>query len=493
MLLFSWLLIFCAPQAHARIGVVKGVMPVVGQTMFMPTLPSVTPMLGSPSAAVLPTLLGSNLPTLQIPVSLTLPEPVMTKLPELMTMPAVNSANSASPVRVLEQTLKMERRLGNSPGMAANFLGGFFDGQKFPSGGETAVAVPTPPGRGWLSGSLGYLVYHRRGPVAAKTPPRVFVGGLALAQSFDVHFEKGPAPERLEYRLNLRGLAPSGWSSTKSVIDEDARDLAKMILKAASDSGSSTVELALHSYAAMVLQRMVQLDHEVEIADALALLKGARVTLFGPTTHVPGSESLMGNSMEVLAWGLRRFVDSIDQGDRIVEYWNDIAKVNPFFIFSAAMLEAGWAIQRRTALALAVRDIERMLKQDLSEPWPEDIEPLRQRFLAEVDAAAREPEWQEAALRRVRDGFALDFDDASAERLQSLGARIRVVYSHDDALLPWEVERLMLSKLGIKAPKKLPPVGTLLKGPQGIEAVIADGDHYLPLMRYDRLPEHLER
>lgn len=430
-MLLAAVLLLSAPQASARVSVVRSVKPVAGLSVMMPIL---TSGLSAGSGGLLaPALTASVLPTLA-------------------------PLNAADPV----------------------------------------VPVRKPPGRGWRGGQIESvdgtpIVYHRRGRASKKSAPRVYVGGLALAQSFDVHFEKGPAPKRLEYRLNLRGLAPSGWSPTREVIDADARDMAAMILTVARESGQTKVELALHSYAAMVLQRMVQLHEEPEIAAALALLKGARVTLFGPTTHIPGSESLMGNSMAMLAWGLRRFIKTIDFGDQLVAFWKNMARFNPLLLPVANGMQSSWSLQRRMMTAQASADIERMLKQDLSHPWPAEIESLRHRVLAEIDEAARDSEWQEAALRRVRDGFDLNFDDESAARLQSLGARIRVVYSHDDALLPWKVERLMLSKLGIDSPESLPPVGTVLTGPKGIEAVIVNGNHYYPLNNHEGVPEHLER
>ncbi|PIP85144.1 MAG: hypothetical protein CO113_11585 [Elusimicrobia bacterium CG_4_9_14_3_um_filter_62_55] len=515
--LFPLAVLFTLP-AQARTVLTRAAVPVTAPSLALRGLPALTPSLDLAPGFELPSLAASALPSLQLPPGL--PSPIASSVaaplsaaapsaPAGRAVRAVNAADSErrppakARIREIERARRFAHQIENTPGRAADLLGGFFDGKGALSAGAPVSAdavpkAPKPPGRGWTEGALESsdgtsLVYHRRGRAAPGKTPRIFVGGLALAQSFDVHFARGPAPERLEYRLNLRGLIPSGWSPTRSVIDADARDLAKLVVRAARESGSSKVELALHSYAALVLQRMVQLADEPEVGEALALLKGARVTLFGPTTHVPGSEALMGPQMEALAFGLRRFVESIDYGDMLVEYWRSIARWNPFLLPQAFALESAWRMQRQTAIALAVGDIERMLKQDLSQPWPPEIEPSRQRMLAEVDEAARHGEWQEAALRRVRDGFDLDFDDESAARLRSLGARLRVVYSHDDALLPWKVERLLLGKLGIETPEKLPKAGTVLRGPDGIEAVIASGDHYLPLMRYNELPEHLER
>lgn len=446
----------------------------------LPTVP-----LFVPTALPLPALSAPVLPAAAAPV-------LPSARPSLPSLPVLGAAQPAAvPAAVspfgaaLSDFAASFTEAGRGPSAlpAAAAAGRFFDGGAA-AGAPAARASSLPRGfsRGTLRAADGAeLAYGVRRPAAEAGPARVFVGGMTLPESFQTYFEAGPSA-RTDYVLSLRGLPPSRYAPTRDVYDADARDMARMVVRAAETAPGGKVELALHSYGTLVFQRLLQLKAEPEVARALAALKGQRVVMFAPTTHYGDSETVAGPEYAEMARQVRMFISWLDAGDAYVEQWRALARLNPALIPQVETLAMTWAAQRSAALAMAAKPAADLLKQHLSEPWAPELEGTRRRLLAETRAAAADPGWQEAAMRRANDTSKLQFGPEDAAALKAAGIRLDLVLSRADQLIPWASQRLMPALFGVSLPEAPPAAGTALSDASGqVRVLVLEGDHYLPL------------
>ncbi len=428
-----------------------------------PASPSLAPVLAPSSLA----------PALAAPSASERPPTLLpTEIPALPVLPGLAAARAAEPLP------PVERQAAEG---AARFDGG--------RAGD--------PGEGWTAGTFagdgGAPVAYKSRPGTGAGPARVYAGGLALNESFEPLFARGERPAGPELFVWTRGHAPTPWTPTKRPLDADARDLASAINLAAADSPRGKVELALHSFATLVFQRMVQLRDEPAVAAALKALTGSRVFMLHATTHYEGSERRAGPDFERMSQATRAVVDWLDAGDATAELWRAAARLNPLLAPAVSAWLSQWDFQRGQVIAMASRDAAKMMKADLAEPWDKAVDHIRKAFLKDLEADARDPGWQEAMLRRSSDMFRLEFSPEDAERLRASGIRLELVHSDGDKLLNWESAKALFERLGIPCPAKAPPSGTVLRDASGrFRARIVAGDHYWPLKRRERLAALLE-
>ncbi|MEK7858516.1 MAG: hypothetical protein AAB320_05165 [Elusimicrobiota bacterium] len=366
-----------------------------------------------------------------------------------------------------------------------------FDGARLLEGGAEAPSVYAGPSGqdagGWSQGSFlspvdeAVLHFKRRASDSQeKRPPMVFVGGLGLSESFDAMFAAQPARSDQVF-LWLRGNAPSPWAAARHPMDVDARDLARMIVTAAEQAGSSRVELALHSYASLVFQRMLQMEEQPEVRQALGLLRGSRVFLLNATTHFKGSESAAGPEYEKMTQATKMLVGWLDMMESAAALWRQTPIWSPAFPAAQAWLMS-WDFQRGQALELAAKGVVAQLRDHLKGPWAPEVEESRLQAVARLERNAHDAGWQEALVRRVNDGALLEAQAGDVARMAELGIRSEVVVSHDDQIIPWSVSKVFLAHLGVAAPDAVPPAGTVLRSRDGLVTVrIVAGDHYVPL------------
>lgn len=347
--------------------------------------------------------------------------------------------------------------------------------------------------RGSFESTDGLQIAFKSRPGPAGQAPRVYSGGLALNESFDPLFARSAPPARPEYFLWTRGHRPTGWTPTKTPIDADARDLARMIVLAAKETGSAKVELALHSFGTLVFQRLVQLHEEPEVAAALRLLSGSRVTLLNATTHYEGSERRAGQQFEQMGQATRQLVDSLNMMDQAAETWQAALSLNPFLGPAIQFWMDEYRLARGQLLALASQGATDMMRKDLSQPWDPAIDSIRRGFIAALEEDSKNHGWQESLLRRSSDMFRLEFTKSDAARIRRLHIHLDLLHSSGDQLLNWESARSLFERLGIPAPETAPAPGTVLTDPTGrFRATIVDGDHYYPLKKRDDLARHLD-
>ena len=347
--------------------------------------------------------------------------------------------------------------------------------------------------RGTFDGADGLSVTFKRRAGPAGTVPRVYSGGLALNESFDALFARSAPPARPEYFVWTRGHRPTGWVPTAPTLDADARDLARMIVLASRETGSSLVELALHSYGTLVFQRLSQLHAEPEVAAALQRLAGSRVVLLNAATHYAGSANRAGSMYETIGQAARQAVDMLDLMDRTAESWRQAAEWNPLLGPSIGLWLAGYRAQREQLLALNAARTAGRLRKDLDEPWDPAYDSIRRGFLAALEQDSQDPGWQESLLRRASDLFRLEFTKKDAARLRRLKIRVDFVHSASDRLLNWESARTVFELFGIPSPERMPAPRTVLADRTGLfRAEIVDADHYYPLKRRDALAARLD-
>ncbi|MBI5202502.1 MAG: hypothetical protein HY925_13000 [Elusimicrobia bacterium] len=361
-----------------------------------------------------------------------------------------------------------------------------------------AAASSDRPG-GWTSGLFespvdGLEIHYRsHGPNRGK--PRIFVGGMALAQSFESYF-RTQLPEQRQYELTLRGLAPTKWSKAPDQLDADARDLGRMIVAAARETGASSLELVVHSYSAFAFQRLLQLD-DAESREALALLAGSRVIWIAATTHWKGSESqlmeLMGPQFVLALENAKLQAAYLDSMDRIADRMRAIADGNPWMRAQAEAWIIAWEAQRAAFIYAAGEASAQLMQRHLEDRWTPDIDPIRRELHDAVARESNELGWREAALRRMLASLPLDFTTADADRLRGLGIRLELLHAKDDQFIPWKAERFVLRALGIDAPERTPKPGEVLRDASGLVSVrVVDGDHYFPLKRPGAFREFLD-
>src|SRR3990167_8942970 len=96
-------------------------------------------------------------------------------------------------------------------------------------------------------------------------------------------------------------------------------------------------------------------------------------------------------------------------------------------------------------------------------------------------------------LRRSSDMFRLEFSLEDAARIRKLGIKLELEHADGDKLLNWESAKVLFERLGIEAPEKAPPSGTVLTDKTGrFRARIVTGDHYFPLKKRDELSKPLK-
>jgi hypothetical protein len=392
-----------------------------------------------------------------------------------------------------------DRTTGESAALQAERL---FDGAGAARPGDEApVPAVSAGGRSaaenaWSRASFesadGLAVAFKRRSGPAGTVPRVYSGGLALNESFDPLFARAAPPARPEYFLWTRGHSPTGWTPTRSVLDADARDLAKMIVLAARETGSPKVELALHSFGAVVFQRMVQLRAEPDVKQALKLLSGSRVVMMNGMTHYDDVEKLGGPAVEQMAQATRMLVSWLDSWEALAAQFEAMLE-NPFTAMQAQAWLAAYHYQRDQLFTAATRTALDAMSHDLDAPWDPAVDPIRRGFKKDLEKNASDPAWQEALLRRSYGSFALDFKTADARFLRRAGVRLELVHSLGDQLLNWQAAQLLFERLGIKTPAAPPPAGTVLTDPSGFfRATVVDADHYYPMKNRDDLARRLD-
>ena len=449
--------VVAAPRLTGSLGAIAG-RPALG-TLAAPAL-SPSSMLSAPALT----------PRLMLPTA-------VPALPAIPALPAL--ANLVAPSAKAEPSAKS---LDDSAAEAKSL----FDG------GRAAA-----PGEGWtldaFAGDGGAPIQYKSREGTGGGRARVYAGGLALNESFEPLFARAEKPAGKELFLWTRGHTPSGWLPTKSPIDADARDLARAVLIAAKDSPGGKVELALHSFGTLVFQRMVQLHAEPAVAAALKALSGSRVFLLHATTHFEGSEKKAGPDFERMSQATRAVVDWLNAGDATAELWEATARMNPFLAPAIAAWLETWSFQRGQVIALASKDAAGMMLADLKEPWDKAVDHIRKAFIKDIQRDAKDPGWQEAMLRRSSDMFRLEFSPEDAAKIHDLNIGLELVHADGDKLLNWESAKVLFERLGIEAPEKAPPSGTVLKDKTGkFRARIVSGDHYFPLKKRDELAKLLK-
>jgi len=340
----------------------------------------------------------------------------------------------------------------------------------------------------WREGTLqspvdgSPIAYRSRLPGSGGSGPvRIFVGGMALADSFESYFRAFP-PSGAQYALTLRGLPPSPWKNPPNVLDADARDLARMLVLSAAEQGAGKVELVLHSYSAFAFQRMLQLSSDPEVARALELLRGSRVVWLGGTTHWKGSESTIGREFVQAAQNARALLSWIDYWDAYGANLLRAAEINPWLYTSAMAWNANWRVQRDNTLRMAAEPSARLMREHLASGWAPGGDAVRRELLLALERDSRDPGWSEATLRRMTQALDLDVGDAELATLHALGIRLDMYYAQGDQFIPWKAERAVLERLRVQAPAELPAAGTRLADSSGrISLNVLGGDHYHPL------------
>ncbi|HEX4046782.1 MAG TPA: hypothetical protein VH309_03060, partial [Elusimicrobiota bacterium] len=310
--------------------------------------------------------------------------------------------------------------------------------------------------RGSFESSDGLPIAFKSRPGPSGKAPRVYSGGLALNESFDPLFARSAPPARPEYFLWTRGHRPTGWTPTHTLIDADARDLARMIVLAAKETGSAKVELALHSFGTLVFQRLVQLHAEPDVAAALRLLTGSRVVLLNATTHYEGSEKRAGRQFEQMGQATRQLVDGLNMMDQAAETWRAAASLNPFLGPAIQFWMDEYRVARGQLLALASQGATNMMRKDLSQRWDPAFDSIRRGFVAALEEDSRDHGWQESLLRRSSDMFRLEFTKRDAARIRRLHIHLDLLHSSGDQLLNWDSARILFERLGIPAPETAP-------------------------------------
>ena len=353
------------------------------------------------------------------------------------------------------------------------------------------------PSPGWMleafEGDGGAPIHYKWRAGTSGATARVYMGGLALCESFETFFARADKPAGNELFLWPRGHPPSEWAATKTPFDADALDLSRAVLIAAQTSPGGKVELALHSYGVLVFQRMIQLHAKPAGAAALKALSGSTVFLLNATTHYEGSDKRLGPDAARVAQATKMVVDWLNIGDLTAALWQSAARMNPFLAPATAAVVEQWRVLRTQFLALASKDFGAMMRADLQVPWDKDVDSIRKGFLRDLQRDAQSPGWQEALLRRANDTFQLEFSTDDVARIKELGIRLEIVHAHGDKLLSWENAKILFERLGIEAPQMAPPSGTVLTDKTGrLRARIVEGDHYFPLKHRDELARILK-
>jgi hypothetical protein len=339
----------------------------------------------------------------------------------------------------------------------------------------------------WVSGSFkspvksANIAYKYRMPYGAKETT-VLAGGLALAESFESLFSAVPSRNN-QFFLWFRAMPPSSWVYGRDNFEADARDLARFINLAAEKTGSRRVNLVLHSYSTLVVQKMVQMREDAEIGRALGYLRGAQVLMLNPTTHFKGSEALGGGNYAQTAAIISNFIKWLDMTDNYVDGWNSAAGLVPSMQAPVTFNLAMWEIQRNNALNMTSKQAREMMVDHLTPAWGGGLDPVRESLLGTVKKNVENPRWQETLLRRTDDTAKFDFVAADVAAMRSAGINLDFIYAGEDQLIPWAAERLTVAALfGIPVPEQLPQPGVVFRDQSGLFSLrVVQGDHYFPL------------
>ncbi|MDD5628066.1 MAG: hypothetical protein PHU21_03310 [Elusimicrobia bacterium] len=458
-----------APLVQSRAGLTNG--------MQLGAAPSLAPTLAAPALAA-PAPMAAQAPQTIVP-SLS---PAAALSVQAMTAP------QAAPAQIQTESVRL------------------FDGgaprSSLPVAAEDEGPAPAPRVRygrtsedGWSLASFrsaadaSPISYKYRGGSKSQ-PPMVFVGGLALAESYDSFFETEGQAGSDQYFMWLRGHQPTQFEPTREVYEADARDMARMIVLAAERSGSQSVSLTLHSYGVLVFQRMIQLHQDLEVAQAMRLLKGGRVTLINTTTHYGDSETAAGAQYAQMAKIIRAIVQQLDLMDSYSALLTASIKANP--LLTPALLPQIFYLkmQRDMLLSLASKGAVDELRKQLADPWSAQIDHVRRNILRIVEENAATPGWQEAFLRRANATSLLDFTKEDVQRIRDYGIRLEIIHAAKDQLIPWVSAKLAFELFGFKVPKNAPKPGREFRDQSGMfHLKVVDSDHYYPL----REPQQLDR
>ena len=475
---------YAAPAV--RIGPLIGAGPTLNTDLKLNTAPSLTPTLSPALAAPAPLVS----PSLQAQAVLLSPDGTVipTISPAAAQSVQAMTAPKAAPAQVSEESARL-------------FDGGDFHAS-LPVAVEDQGPAPAPRVRysrtsedGW--GLASFKSAADNSPISYKfrsgsksQPPMVFIGGLALAESYDSLFETQPQAESDQYFAWLRGHQPTDFQPTKEVYEADARDMARMIVLAAERAGSKSVSLTLHSYGVLVFQRMVQLHQDLEVQQAMRLLKGGRVTLINTTTHYGHSETAAGAQYAQMAKVIQAIVQQLDLMDSYSAALESSLKVNPFLAPMVVPQLFALKMQRDMLLGLASKGAVDELRKQLSDPWSPALDHVRLNILKIVGENAATPGWQEAFLRRADATSMLDFTKEDVQRIRDYGIRLEIIHAAQDQLIPWVSAKLAFELFGFKVPEKAPAAGREFRDQSGMfHLKVVDSDHYYPL----REPQKLDR
>lgn len=471
----------------------------------------------APLLAVNPSALGS--PALS--VSLTAPSlsPLTAALPALTPSPALSVLTAAAPQQAplklsaaagaaeFTQTLADPKLSETASHQAAAklFDGGSARAEALPIAADDQGPAPAPRVRwsrtaegGWSLASFASaadgspISYKSRQAEGSSQAPMVFVGGLALAESYDSLFETQAKAESDQYFVWLRGHQPTEFQPTQKVYEADARDMARMIVLAAERSGSKSVSLTLHSYGVLVFQRMVQLHEDLEVQQAMRLLKGGRVTLINTTTHYGHSETAAGAQYAQMAKAIQAIVQQLDLMDSYGKTLNAAVKANPL-LAPMVLPQLFWLqMQRNMLLSLASKGAVDELRKQLADPWSPALDHVRLNILKIVEENAATPGWQEAFLRRADATSMLDFTKEDVQRIRDYGIRLEIIHAAKDQLIPWVSAKLAFELFGFKVPKDAPKPGREFRDGSGMfHLKVVDSDHYYPLREPAQLDQDL--
>lgn len=352
--------------------------------------------------------------------------------------------------------------------------------------GQVQGSVVSPRSGAWQAGSFsssdGAVIQYKSRLCPDCASATVFVGGLTLAESFETLFALPGRPKTSQFFIWLRGHPPTRWHYTRHLLEADARDIARFINIAAEDSGSGRVNLALHSYANLAFQKMVQLSDDDEVRRALGRLQGGQVLFLNGTTSCKDCQAAAGPGAVQVARSVGLFEDWLDAGDATAAAMEASAQLNPLLAPSVYASLAAWKAQRSVALAAGTKQADDAAVKDLETPWDGANNGIRTQLLAQVKKNARDPDWQEALMKRANDTYQFDFTERDVEAIRRLGLRLDMVHADKDQLIQWPWAQLTMRSFGISAPAQPPAPGTVLRDPSGrFSFTVVAGDHYFPL------------
>jgi hypothetical protein len=352
--------------------------------------------------------------------------------------------------------------------------------------GQVAGALVKAQDLAWHAGSFtsadGALIQYKYRLCPDCGSATVFVGGLTLAESFETLFAQPGRPKTSQFFIWLRGFPPTQWHANQHLLEADARDVARFMGIAAQTSGAGRVNLALHSYANFIFQKMVQMAGDDEVGRALGSLQGGQVLFLDGTTNCKDCQAAAGPEGAQIASTVKLFEDWLDAGDDTAAAMAASAQLNPLLGPSVDASLAGWDMQRTTALAAGTQQADAAAVKDMETPWDHADNGIREKLLEQVKKNAGDPGWQEALMKRSNDTYQFDFTQQDVETIRRLGLRLDMVHAAKDQLIQWPWAQITMKFFGIPAPDQLPAPGSVLRDASGrFSFTVVAGDHYFPL------------